>query len=83
MYECMRTTLVLDDPVFLKAKKKAADLGVTLSELTTTALRNLLHSKEGPGRPRGRFIMPVVGEGQAPKVHQTPHELAGLRDQGR
>ena len=81
MYECMRTTLVLDDPIFEKAKKKSAEMGVTLSELTTTALRNLLYSKGDEERIRERFIMPVVGEEQ--EVHQTPQELARLRDECR
>lgn len=81
MYVCMRTTLVLDDPIFEKAKKKSAELGVTLSELTTTALRNLLYSKVDSERTHARFIMPVVGEAQ--ELHQTSQELAKLRDEGR
>lgn len=81
MYARMRTTLVLDDPIFEKAKKKSAEMGVTLSQLTTTALRNFLYSPPGSERPRERFVMPVIGEEEA--VYQSPQELARLRDEGR
>ena len=81
MYARMRTTLVLDDPIFEKAKKKSAEMGVTLSQLTTTALRNFLYSPPGSERPRERFVMPVIGEEAA--VYQSPQELARLRDEGR
>ena len=81
MYECMRTTLVLDDSVFEKAKKKSSELGMTLSELTTAALRNFLFSKERTNQERTPFKMVTFGTDQ--KVHQTPEELAELRDEGR
>lgn len=77
----MRTTLVLDDPIFEKAKKKSAELGITLSELTTTALRDFLFARGVPEENRSQFFMPVLGE--AGGAHQSPHELARLRDEGR
>jgi hypothetical protein len=81
MYAHMRTTLVLDDSVFEKAKKKSSELGMTLSELTTTALRNFLFAKEESGGRKGTFKMATFG-GQD-SIHQAPEELARLRDEGR
>ena len=81
MYECMRTTLVLDDSVFERAKKKSSELGMTLSELTTTALRNFLFSKERSNQEKMTFKMMTFGTDQ--RMHQTPEELAKLRDEGR
>jgi hypothetical protein len=77
----MRTTLVLDDPIFEKAKKKSVEMGVTLSELTTAALRDFLFTRSEPLAHRKQFLMPVVGE--AENIHQDPQELARLRDEGR
>ena len=81
MYACMRTTLVLDDPIFEKAKKKSAEMGVTLSELTTAALREFLFTRSVTTGNRKRFLMPVVGESE--NIHQDPQALARLRDEGR
>ena len=81
MYECMRTTLVLDDSVFERAKKKSSELGMTLSELTTTALRNFLFSKERSNQEKMTFKMMTFGTDQ--RIHQSPEELAKLRDEGR
>jgi hypothetical protein len=77
----MRTTLVLDDLIFEKAKKKSAEMGITLSELTTAALRDFLFARSAPPVNRKRFLMPVVGE--AENFSQDPQELARLRDEGR
>ena len=77
----MRTTLNLDDSVFEKAKKKSLELGITLSELTTAALRNFLLSRERPDQQRTPFKMVTFGTDQ--RIHQTPEELAKLRDEGR
>lgn len=81
MYACMRTTLVLDDSVFQKAKKKSTELGMTLSELTTTALRNFLFTKEGAENRKGTFRMATFGSRES--IHQSPEELSHLRDEGR
>jgi len=75
----MRTTLIIDDSVFQKAKKQALEAGTTLSDLTNSALRHFLASRS-PTEERP-FVMPVFGGGE--KVHQTPGELAKLRDEGR
>ena len=80
MYAYMRTTLVLEDGLFKKAKKEAVEAGVTLSEVMNTALRQHLRGGE---KKRGQtvFAMPVFGEEKP--VHQTPAQLAALRDDGR
>ena len=77
----MRTTLVLDALILEKAKKKSAEMGVTLSELTTAALRDFLFAKSAPMGNRKRFLLPVVGESES--IYQDPQELARLRDEGR
>jgi hypothetical protein len=81
MYEYMRTTLVLDDQVFRRAKREAFGAGVTLSDLVNTALRSYL--LRGSARPpeKESFSMPVFGD--PVPVHQSPAELAALRDEGR
>ncbi len=81
MYDYMRTTLVLDDSVFEKAKKKSSELGMTLSELTTAALRSFLFAKDRPHSEKAPFKMMTFGGDQ--RLHQSPEELAKLRDEGR
>ncbi len=79
MYSHMRTTLIIEDSVFQKAKKQAMEAGTTLSDLTNSALRHFLASKSvSEDLP---FVMPVFGGGE--KCHQTPGELAKLCDEGR
>lgn len=81
MYARMRTTLVLDDQLFRRAKSEAGNVGTTLSELVNTALRKhlLAQHREETGAPN--FSMPVYGESLG--VHQPPSDLASLRDEGR
>ena len=81
MYACMRTTLVLDDHLFRRAKREASSGGTTLSELVNAALRKhlLAQHREETGAPS--FSMPVYGESLG--VHQPPRDLASLRDEGR
>jgi hypothetical protein len=80
MYGHMRTTLILDDQLFRRAKREAGDKGATLSELVNTALRNYFFSKPTEGN-RSAFTMPVYGEPL--HFHQTTEHLAELRDEGR
>jgi len=76
----MRTTLVIDDAVFLAAKRRAVEAGMTLSELATRSLREALRPRAS-GAAATRFFMPVHGGGI--KRETTPAELAALRDEGR
>ena len=50
----MKTTLEIPDPLFRKAKSKAAERGQTLKQLVTEALQEKLATnmgKVGPGEP--------------------------------
>lgn len=76
----MRTTLVIDDHVVRAAKRRALEAGMTLSELTTMALREELR-KGTASRPQADFSMPAYGSGH--KRAYSPEEIAELRDEGR
>lgn len=75
----MRTTLVIQDDVFRRAKQRAAERGLTMSEVVSRALQESLRREETvEGRP---FAMPVFGRaGNA--VERDLHALAALRDEG-
>jgi len=78
----MRTTLVLDEQLFRRAKREASEAGTTLSEMVNVALRHYLLGRRQPKVARARFSMPVFGEATSLQ-HQTPEEIAALRDDGR
>ena len=81
MYVYMRTTLILEDGLFKKAKQEAVAAGTTLSEVMNTALRK--HLMGGvKKKEKTSFLMPVFGE-EKQALHQTPAQLAALRDEGR
>lgn len=80
----MRTTLVLEDSVFEKAKRRAFETGTTLSELTSLALNSLLmreasHVKK---KKKKKYTLPTYGE-PGVKRDFSAQELAALRDEGR
>lgn len=77
----MRTTLILDDQLFRRAKREAGDKGSTLSELVNTALRSYFFSNKKSEPNHADFKMPVYGE--LVHSHQTAEQLAELRDEGR
>lgn len=77
----MRTTLVLDEQLFRRAKREASTAGTTLSEMVNVALRHYLLGRRQPKVARPRFSMPVFGE--TASLHHTPEEIASLRDDGR
>jgi hypothetical protein len=76
----VRTTLVIDDHVFMESKRRAVDAGLTLSEFTTMALRQTLRDSNKPAQ-HARFSMVTYGAG--PKQHTSAQEIAELRDDGR
>lgn len=47
----MKTTIEIPDPLFRKAKSKAAERGQTLKDLVAEALREKLAPKAGTGPP--------------------------------
>jgi len=81
MYAHMRTTLVLEDGLFKKAKREAVAAGTTLSEVMNTALRKHLSGVGKKEERKTSFLMPVFGEEKP--FHQTPAQLAAMRDEGR
>lgn len=73
----MRTTLVLDDDVARAARHRAVEEGVTLGELVTRALREIL--REPPLAAEG-VVMPRYGDAGRRAGH-SPEELAALLDE--
>ena len=59
----MRTTLVIDDQVFRQLKKRAAEEGRTLSDLTEEALRRGLAAAR-PVKPHRRVSLPTFSMGK-------------------
>jgi antitoxin component of RelBE/YafQ-DinJ toxin-antitoxin module len=76
----MRTTLVIDDHVLAEAKRQAINTGLTLSELTTMALRDALRTRDRPIH-QAPFSLPTYGSGT--RQTTSTQEIAELRDAGR
>ena len=76
----MRTTLDIQDEVFRRAKSRAAEIGVTLGEFVSSALRDSLGRQETSSEVR--FDVPVFGD-PAMAVNRSATDLAALRDDGR
>ena len=74
----MRTTVMLDDRLFKKAKQRAADLGTSLSEVLNQALRLAL-AQEPTRRARSRFKMITFGDPARPTPHE-PTDFAAVLD---
>lgn len=70
----VRTTVVLDDELVKKAKKRAAELKTTLSEVINQALRDAF-TKPLPKRKPFKVI--TYGEG-LPPAHHTPEDIARM-----
>jgi len=47
----MKTTIEISDPLFRKAKSRAAERGQTLKDFVTEALRSRLEAEADVGRP--------------------------------
>ena len=62
----MRTTVSISDPLLETAKRRAADRGITLSELIEDVLRSQITEREAPPPPfrlhtvRGRLVDPSL-----------------------
>ena len=59
----MRTTLVIDDEVFRQLKKRAAEEGRRLSDVTEEALRRGLARPRPPARRR-KVVLPSFSMGK-------------------
>lgn len=76
----MRTTLVLDDELLKQAKKRAAERGLTVSEVVNEALRDLLNQRPPAAPP---FVMVTYG-GARSRSHHEPSDFAtALEDEDR
>lgn len=73
----MRSTLVIDDELFKRARKRAAELNVTLSDVVNQALRDALTK---PAIEAAPFEMPVFGD-PAASVHREPAEFAAEEEE--
>ncbi|MCK6555177.1 type II toxin-antitoxin system VapB family antitoxin [Candidatus Binatia bacterium] len=70
----MRTTMIIDDDLIVQAKKRAAETGVSLSEVVNRALRDSL-SRRHSTESLPPFRMVTFGRGQ-PRVDHAPEALA-------
>lgn len=72
MCAAMRTTLILDDQLFRRAKREAGDMGAALSELVNTALRSYFFTKKSfeqtgaPLEPNRNETLLGTGASQSP-----------------
>ena len=57
----VKTTIEIPDPVFRRAKSKAAERGQTLREFVTDALQDKLSRRAGPSTPAGPGWMQGFG----------------------
>lgn len=73
----MRTTLTVDDDTLRQAKLRAAQLGVTLGQLVTRALQEVLLQRSSSDEPPFRMI--TYGEGGRGR-HREPSELKAALD---
>lgn len=77
MIICMRTTLVLDDKLLTKAKKRAADRKTTVSEVVNDALRESFSRPVDPVRP---FNLITYGDPNQPE-HLSPAEMKAILEE--
>lgn len=73
----MKTTLVLKDEVVRQAKKRAAELGISLSEFAERSLREALAEKRTAARKR--IVLPTSGHG-LPTYEHTVAQLKALEN---
>ena len=69
----VKTTLEIPDPLFRKAKSRAAERGQTLKQLVTEALQEKLASRAGqasPGEPEW-----MQGFGRLRRLHKETRRL--------
>jgi hypothetical protein len=69
----VKTTLVLKEELVRRAKQRAAELGVSLSELAERALRDALADRVPT--PRKRVVLPTAGH----RLRVREHSVALLK----
>ncbi len=72
----MRSTVIIEDELFKKAKRHAAERGTTLSEFVNQALRESLAKPEAAAPP---FRMTTFGDPKA-KVHREPRDYQAVSE---
>ena len=77
MLACVRSTLILDDDLFKKAKHRAARDGTTLSAVVNQALRECLREEPAKAPP---FTMVTFGSPRR-KLRHEPADLAAALDE--
>ena len=75
MLTYVRTTLVIHDQLFRDAKRKAASLGITLSQLVNDALRSALATRTTS--TAGEYRVPTYGD-PSKRVHHEPEDFAAM-----
>lgn len=79
MLVCMRTTVRLPDDLYRRAKARAAESGVTFTQLLEDALRAILSRDQAGEAPATYAVRPLPGgRGLQPGVDLT--DQAGLLD---
>jgi len=74
MLTCMRTTLVLDDTLLRRARQRAAEQDLTLSEVVNEALRETFRATPPTAPP---FSMITYGRTDWP-THHEPTDFAAM-----
>ena len=74
----VRTTLVLDDELLRRAKYRAAERNLTVSDVVNQALRAALNEPEPTRAP---FAMLTYGAGNAPVRHEPAEFDPALEDE--
>ncbi len=71
----MKTTIELPDPLFRRAKSKAAERGETLKEFVTAALQDRLATPPGTGGPGW-----MQGFGKLRRLHKETERIQSRID---
>jgi hypothetical protein len=76
----MKTTIEIPDPLFRKAKSRAAERGQTLKEFVTDALQARLTTERESGRPGEPPWM--GGFGRLQRLRKETARIQGVIDEG-
>ncbi len=76
----MRTTLILDDELLRRAKRRAVERNLTVSDIVNEALREVFGRRAPAARP---FSMTTYGTSGRRVRHEPPDFAAALEDEDR
>jgi len=80
MITCMRTTLILDEALVRRAKRRAVERDQTLSDVVNAALREALREPHVAAVP---FSMVTFGRPERRVSHEPADFAAAAEDQDR